>query len=278
MVQTPERVAGIVQRTFTEGFVQVEADGFRIRYLEAGDGTPVIWLHGAGGLHLKNGHHLLAATHRVIGIEMPGFGDSAVNARHLTSRDMAATVAGAVRALGIDQYVLWGTSFGGRIALWMALEAPEAVDKIVLEAPIAILPEGHRPPPNMSPEEFLKRFYAHPERMTSAAPPDAALMHKQMGLVLRLIGPQSRDAELERRMPEIQTPVLVLIGTRDGIVSPEWGRQYMRLLPDCNFMLVYDAAHEIASDRPEAFVETVWDFIERGDAFVVGQRSTVIYP
>jgi pimeloyl-ACP methyl ester carboxylesterase len=277
MVDTQARIDSVPTVKFSEGYV--EADGFRIRYLAAGQGRPVVWLHGAGGLHLKNGHHLLAAGHRVIGIEMPGFGDSAPNERHQTSREMAATLAQAIGALGLDQYVVWGTSFGARIALWLALEkTPRTIDKIVLEAPIAILPEGHRPPSDASPEVVQSRFFAHPERMTPTAPLDAALMQKQMGLVMRLIGPAARDAELERRMPEIQTPVLVLIGTRDGVVSPDWGRQYMRLLPNCNFMLVYDAAHEIASDRPEAFVETVWDFIQRGDAFVVGQRSTVIYP
>jgi pimeloyl-ACP methyl ester carboxylesterase len=277
MVQIQDRRASTVPTAeFTENFV--DADGFHIRYVEAGQGKPVVWLHGAGGLHLKNGHHLLAATRRVIGIEMPGFGDSAVNERHQTSREMAATVARAIAALGLDQYVLWGTSFGGRIALWLALETPRAIDKIVLEAPIAILPEGHQPPSASSPEEFVKRFYAHPERMTPSAPPDPALVQKQLGLVMRLIGPAAKDAELEQRMPEIQTPTLVLIGTRDGVVAPEFGREYMRLLPNCNFMLVYDAAHEIASDRPEAFVGTIGDFLERGDAFVVGQRSTVIYP
>ena len=276
MVQTPERVSTVQERTFSSGYV--EADGFRIRYVESGEGKPVVWLHGAGGLHLKNGHHLLAATHRVIGIEMPGFGESPVNERHQTSRDMAMTVAAATRALGLDDYVVWGTSFGGRIALWLALEAGEAVDKVVLEAPVAILPEGHRPPPNTSPDDFLRRFYAHPERMTPTAPPDPALREKQMGLVMRLLGPAARDASLEQRMPELSTPVLVLIGTRDGVVSPDWGREYMRLLPNCNFLLIYDAAHEIASDRPEAFAETVRDFIARGDAFVVGQRSSVIYP
>jgi pimeloyl-ACP methyl ester carboxylesterase len=256
----------------------VEADGFHIRYLEAGHGRPVVWLHGAGGLQLKNGHHLLATRNRVIALEMPGFGDSATNARHQTSSEMAATLAQAIAALGLDHYVVWGTSFGGRVALWLALHAPQAIDTIVLESPIAILPEGHRPPRDDSPEEFVKRFYAHPERMPQTPPVEPALRDRQMQLVQRLIGPASRDAGLEHRMPEIHAPTLVLIGTRDGLVSPDWGREYMRLLPNCNFMLVYDAAHEIASDRPEAFVETVRDFLDRGDAFVVGQRSTVIYP
>ena len=42
---------------FREGFV--EADGFRIRYMEAGQGTPLVHLHGAGGMRLTPGHDLL---------------------------------------------------------------------------------------------------------------------------------------------------------------------------------------------------------------------------
>ena len=58
--------------TFREGFV--EADGFRIRYMEAGEGTPLVHLHGAGGMRLTPAHDLLSRHHRVIVFEMPGFG------------------------------------------------------------------------------------------------------------------------------------------------------------------------------------------------------------
>ena len=59
---------------FTERFV--EADGFRIRYMEAGQGTPLIHLHGAGGLRMTRAHDLLSQHYRVIVFEMPGFGRS----------------------------------------------------------------------------------------------------------------------------------------------------------------------------------------------------------
>ena len=52
--------------SFREGFV--EADGFRIRYMEDGNGPPLVHLHGAGGLSLTPAHDLLARTHRVIAI------------------------------------------------------------------------------------------------------------------------------------------------------------------------------------------------------------------
>src|SRR5207244_7920294 len=75
---------------FREGFV--EADGFRIRYMEAGQGTPFVHLHGAGGMRLTRGHDLLSRKHRVIAFEMPGFGASPENTRTRTSAELAATM------------------------------------------------------------------------------------------------------------------------------------------------------------------------------------------
>ena len=57
--------------TFRKDFV--EADGFRIRFMEAGEGTPLVHLHGAGGMRLTPAHDLLSRHYRVIAFEMPGF-------------------------------------------------------------------------------------------------------------------------------------------------------------------------------------------------------------
>jgi hypothetical protein len=56
---------------FREGFVA--ADGFRIRYREAGKGPELVDLHGVGGLRLTAAHKLLSRNYRV-SFEMPGFG------------------------------------------------------------------------------------------------------------------------------------------------------------------------------------------------------------
>ena len=106
---------------FREGFV--EADGFRIRYMEAGQGTPLVHLHGAGGMRLTRGHDLLSRHYRVIAFEMPGFGQSPENTRTQTMAELAATMAAAVSALGIDKFNLMGTSFGGKAALWLAVQS-----------------------------------------------------------------------------------------------------------------------------------------------------------
>lgn len=211
---------------FREGFV--EADGFRIRYLEAGQGAPLVHLHGAGGPRLTPAHDLLARHFRVVAFEMPGFGQSPENDRTRSMSELASTMARAVANLGLDTFNLMGTSSGGTTALWLALQAPERVLALVLEAPAAIRQEGAE--------------------------------------------------DLERRLPGLATPTLVLFGTRDSVIAPAMGRVYKALMPNCHLVFVYDAAHAISADRPEAFAEVVADFLERHEAFVISRAATVIHP
>ena len=88
---------------FTEK--QVEADGFTIRYLEAGAGDPLVYIHGASGVRLSKAHDILAESYRVIAIEVPGFGDSPANEKSATMADLAATLCTAVANLGIRYHI-----------------------------------------------------------------------------------------------------------------------------------------------------------------------------
>jgi pimeloyl-ACP methyl ester carboxylesterase len=261
-----------------QGFreAHVDADRFRIRYLEAGEGPPLVHLHGAGGLRLSRGHDLLARQFRVIAFEMPGFGASPENERTRDMAELAATMAHAAAALGLGEFNLMGTSFGGKTALWLAALQPQLVRALVLEAPAAIRPDGTEPPAG-SPEDLARRLYAHPERMPPLPPADPAIRAKTVRLVARLRGPD-RDGDLEAHMREIAQPTLVLFGTLDHVIPPEIGHLYKELMPNCHLVFVYDAGHAIGAERPEAFAEVVADFVERREAFVVSRTGTVIHP
>ena len=259
--------------TFREGFV--EADGFRIRYIEAGDGPALAHLHGAGGLRLSPAHDLLAKQYRVVAFEMPGFGASAENTKTQSMPELAATMAAAADQLGLDRFNLMGTSFGSKTALWLALQRPERVLGLVLESPAAIRPEGAAPPPS-SPEELARRLYAYPERQPPAPPVDPAIRARTQKLVARLRGPD-RDRDLETQLSQLKVPTLVVFGTRDTMIPPEMGHFYKELIPNCHLIFVYDAGHAIGAERPEAFVEVVGDFLERHEAFVISRTETVIH-
>ncbi len=125
--------------TFREGHVEVNGD--RIRYMEAGQGMPLVHLHPADGLRLTPAHDLLCRRFRVVALETPVFGQSPENTRTRGMPQLAATIAEAVRQLGIDTFNLVATSFGGPAALWLALHDPQRVLALVLEAPAAIPPD-----------------------------------------------------------------------------------------------------------------------------------------
>jgi pimeloyl-ACP methyl ester carboxylesterase len=253
---------------FKEGYV--DADGFHIRYLECGSGEPLVCLHGAGGLRISRAHELLAERYRVIAFETPGFGASPVNDRSATIQELAATMAEAVANLGIARFNLMGTSFGGRLALCLAIQEPERIEKLILVSPAAIRPEGSEPAPPGG-----ARLYAHPERQPVLPPPDPAIVAKQGALVQRLRGP-ARDPELEAQMPGLDVSTLVLFGTSDQQIPPEMGRHYREKLPRCHLILVYDAGHAIDGDRPEALASVVGEFLEHGDSFIVKRESGLL--
>ena len=258
---------------FSEGWVEV--DGFRIRYMAAGDGPPLVHLHGAGGLRLTAAHHLLCRKFRVLAFEMPGFG-AADNQRTKTMPELAATMAAAVEKLGIDRFNLMGTSFGGKTALWLALQQPERVLSLVLEAPAAIRPQNAVTPTG-TPEEIARRLYAHPERMPPIPARDPVDAARLLLLVRRLRGP-NRDTDLEAGLRDLATQTLVVFGTLDGVIPPDMGRIYKELMPNAHLVFVYDAGHAIGAERPEAFAEVVGDFLERADAFVISRTKTVMLP
>jgi pimeloyl-ACP methyl ester carboxylesterase len=257
---------------FKVGFV--EADGFRIRYREQGTGEPLVCFHGAGGLRVSYAHEILSERYRVITFEAPGFGESPANDRSATIKELASTMARAVAALGIEQCHMMGTSFGGRLGLWLAIQHPDRVKSLVLVSPAAIAPDA----PSMvaaSPSRG-DMLVAHPERRPPSPPMDPAVDAIQSALVRRLAGPPR--AETEAAMATLDVPVLVLFGTEDRMFPTTMGRIYREKLPRSNFILVYDAGHAMDIDRPEAVASIVGDFLARGESFIVKQESALINP
>ena len=242
---------------------RVSAAGFDIRYVEAGDGPPLVCLHGAGGLRLTRAHELLAERYRVIAFETPGFGESPVNDVSRSLPELASSMREAVGAVGLERCHLWGTSFGGKLALWFATQEPERVDALVLASPAAIIEDPWMP----QPDEMASVLYAHPERQANTATLAPEVDAKQRGLVRRLIGPP-REPELEDAMRRLDVPTLVLFGTEDRLTPPGLGRYYRELLPRGHVVIVDNTAQAIYAERPETFAAIVGDFLERRDGFV----------
>jgi len=242
---------------FTEK--HVSADGFKVRYLDGGAGATVVMIHGGGGLdgELNDAHQLLADRYRVVALEMPGWG-AEPNPRTSSLREMAATLAAAVKAAGIDRYRLIGTSLGAVVAAWIAAEHPEAVTALVLESPAVFRGGGAPGPRERGGPPDPAAFNYKPEKRWQRAPTP-----EQLELMVRIVGPDDTEKDLAARMPDCQVPTLVVFGRHDGIFPVRLSEHY-RTLPNGHLTVFEEAAHDVKGDRPEAFAGVVDRFFRDG--------------
>jgi pimeloyl-ACP methyl ester carboxylesterase len=87
-----------------------------------------------------------------------------------------------------------------------------------------------------------------------------------------------QSAELSTSWAEIKAPTLVLVGTRDRSGSREAGRLCRAQIPACYLLLVYEAGHAIATDRREACLSPIREFLTQGEGFIVSHDSQLIRP
>ena len=271
MATAPSTASG---SKFTED--TVVACGFTNRYFEAGAGDPLVVLNAETRLSIAL--DILAERRRVILLAMPGFGDEP-NDRHQNLAELAEAVAEAIAELGLQKYHLLGTSLGGAVALEIALAHPERLNSLVLEAPATFRVGSTSPASPEFAAQMPGRVRRHPERLPVWEPPDPAAQARVWPLVERvLVKTPEYDDETAARLAGCQVRTLVVFGNEDGVVPPDNGATFRRLMPNCNYVLVHQAAHDIQGDRPEAFADLVGDFLDRGLSFLVPQQSTLINP
>lgn len=249
----------------------IEVDGRTIRYLEAGSGPALVVLHGGGGLRCVRAHELLAERHRVMLLEMPGFGTSAADDDTPSVEEYAKTVHRAAAAIVGGSYNVMGTSFGGRVAAWIATQFEPEIETAVLSGPAIVMPDGFGLPvtPGALP------LYAHPERHEPVVL-DGDVAVKQLTLVRRLLTPS--DPDLESALGSVSIPVLVAFGTEDQVMPASLGHRYLGLNPAFFLIFFYDAGHAVEVERPEALANLVASFVEHKFAYHVTRESSLIFP
>jgi pimeloyl-ACP methyl ester carboxylesterase len=234
---------------------RVRAGELELRYVEAGEGKPLVWLHGGGGLHPSAGTDQLTNQCHVVAFELPGFGHSSQSAGARTFDELSEQIARGVHALGLSEYVLHGTSFGGAVALHLALNHPDRIRRLILESPAAFRPIGWTPPDI---ETVRRHLFLYPTRARRVQI-DPEVARRDRELVNRLSLTVDRDG-LAERLRELRPPTLVMFGEADALTPPNLAPLYCDNAPDCSVVLVHDAAHVISSDQPDIYATTVAEF------------------
>ncbi len=212
----------------------------------------------------------LTPSYRVINIQPPipppGEGQD-----EAAAQNTAAALAATLETAGLTQYALIGVSLGADAALRLALLRPHAVTALILVSPTCVAPEPPQTPPDPQPWQTpTQTMLAHPEN-PAHPPPDPA-----RAAALAALSQQWQNANA--LLPQLQTPTLAIFGQEDRLIPPQAPSLWRQQAPNCNICFIYDAAHAITLDRPQALHSLASDYLQRRETFIVENRNSQINP
>jgi pimeloyl-ACP methyl ester carboxylesterase len=269
----------------------VAARGARIRFVEAGEGPPLILVHDYLSSHVAWDDVLprLAERFRVIAPDLPGFGESEKPppSRYRYDFDsFCESLADLIAAVGLGRVSICGHAMGGAVALTLAATYAHVVDKLVLVNPLVYPPRPDRlsrvaAVPFLGPLVF-KQMLGRSLFRSRFAPegvggPDEATSRRVDRLFDLFDIPAAREAAyatmlamldtrpLTASVPRISAPSLVVWGRANREAPVEQGRRLARELKGARFE-VFECGRSPAEERPELFASTVTSFlVSRGE-------------
>jgi 3-oxoadipate enol-lactonase len=245
-----------------------DSDGVRIHWQERGSGTPILLIMGAtySSRLWYPVLDALAERHRVISFDNRGAGESESTAVASIS-DMAADARAVLDAAGAEAAHVFGVSLGGVVTLQLALESPERIRSLVLGCTGILSKDKPRAPKvlNWIPRTLLRRLTST-AGYGPAADPESIRRDLEVlatdRIVRRSVIAQQNALRAYSVSPEevarLQMPALVLHGTADKVVRPDWGAELAHVLPNSRYITYPGAGHNFfVAARDEANADTL---------------------
>ena len=274
--------------------------GFSLHIYEGGkENAPALLLiHGLGD-EADSWRHVifpLAESHRVIAIDLPGFGRSDHLTEPYTSGLYTSSILSLMDVLSIQSAVLVGSSMGGMISHRIALEHPKRVDGLVLVDGSLVLKEHSgagevllftvpllgewrynrlRRDPNEA-YQTLRGYYADLDNLPEA---DRAFLFQRVNK--RIWSDSQRDAylstlrqmvhstifqpkkDLDERIKADQIPLLIIWGEQDFIMPIANGRALAQMRPTAKFNCIPGAGHLPHQEKPSLFLDALRPFLTK---------------
>ena len=258
---------------------KVRVNDIEVFYEDRGAGEPVILIMGLGGIGAAWGPQipLFAREFRTIVPDLRGTGQTSVSETGYTVPQLAADVAGLLRALGAAPAHAVGISAGGAFAQWMALEHPDTVRSLTLASSWGktdpyfhrlfeirkrvMLDLGHALAVDLRtlflhPPAYLREHWEEvreAEERLKTAPPDMAVTAKWMDMII--------GHDVLSRLEDIRRPTAIVVGDRDAITPPYFSEELQRHIPGSVLRVIRDGGHLVHLEQPEAFFRIVRDFL-----------------
>jgi pimeloyl-ACP methyl ester carboxylesterase len=262
-----------------------------VNYVELGEGPPVVLIHGLGGCWenwLENIPHL-ARSHRVIALDLPGFGDSPLPGWEISIQSYGALVNALCEALELGPVPLVGNSMGGFIAAEVTVSEPTAVQKLVLvsaagvsharmakapaetvgrmaraAAPLALRYQQRALLRPRLRNRMVRQLFRYPGQLPRELIWEIVQggMHSP-GLVAAISGLAGYD--ILDRLEDVETPTLVVWGRNDLVVPVSDALEYARLIRGSQLEIFDGCGHLPMAERPVRFNRLLERFLADKD-------------
>jgi len=242
----------------------------KFRYVEYGEGTPIVILHGLmGGLSNFDGviDYFPEKGYRIILPELPLYSNSLLKTNIKT---FAKFLDSFLKHKGLEQAILLGNSLGGHIALLHTKLYPKNVKAMILTGSSGLYESAMGDSyPRRGDYEFIKKkaqdvFY-DPEVATKEIVDDVfATVNDRIKLIKTLtIAKSAIRHNMAKDLPNMPTPTCLIWGRNDIVTPPEVAEEFNELLPDSDLFWIDKCGHAAMMEHPAEFNEILFNWLQK---------------
>jgi pimeloyl-ACP methyl ester carboxylesterase len=262
---------------------EVSVLGFKLHYLEAGAGAPVVLLHGLGGDGSRWAPNIapLAKDFHVFALDQIGFGQSDKPLANYHTGMLSEFLVDFLKAVNVPRASLVGNSMGAGVALYTAVHFPQVVDRIVLAdgggfrasggaAPAAPTPDAlrRRQIQNSVTREETREFFKilfHDKSLVTDKMVDEqlALRLRSAFTITKIQEAGERGALTEQEVRSVKTPTLILWGKYDELANPAGADRLERAIPGSQRVLIDNCGHLPQLEKADEFNRLVREFLSK---------------
>lgn len=265
--------------------------GTPLNTIDLGEGDPIVFVHGLSGSWPNWLEQLpvFAQSHRVIAMDLPGFGHSPMPKEPITISSYARILDGLLDTLGISAATVVGNSMGGFVSAELAIAFPQRVERLVLVSAAGISTYQHRDVERIEP--YLRRLAPmlaaytgwtaarsnwvarrpglrnitlgtvtrHPSRLPAALAAEQLRGAGKPGFIQALRA--NIDYPIAERLPEIACPTLIVWGAEDRVIPVGDAGMFEQLIPNSRKVIFEGTGHMAMLERPVAFNQLLDEFV-----------------
>lgn len=244
----------------------------KFRYIDSGEGEPIITLHGLFGA-LSNFNHVIDHFSKEYRVIIPMLPIYELPILKTNVKNIGKFVAEFINEMGFDKVTLLGNSLGGHVALTYAESHPERVKRMILTGSSGLYENAFGGSfPRREDKEYLRQkiaitFY-DPAMATDELVDECheAVNNREKVIRILAIAKSAIRHNMGKSLPDMTMPVCLIWGKNDSITPPHVAEEFHEKLPNSSLYWIDKCGHAAMMEHPQEFNKLVDEWLKSPEA------------